>query len=193
MYETWGDLPPQMPPPPLPPQPQQQYGLPQRVNQLRIQFNFGNYSPIVSESEDNEEDNKEREDLATNLINAFDVSKVQPPQPLSRDKPQQYQGYYGGYAYQAQPQQQRPIQGDSRWGGYAQMGQAQSMPLNPMAGRYSGMSQAGIPQGQAPAMNQGMGGMFKNPMMGQRNPQMQGMSGQYYDPRYQGYQGYQQQ
>lgn len=73
------------------------------------------------------------------------------------------------------------------------MSQAQSLPLNPMAGRYSGIPPAPMSQGQGPQMSQGMGGMFKNPMMGQRNPQMQGMGGQYYDPRYQGYQGYQQQ
>lgn len=165
---------------------------------MRIHFNFGNYSPILSESEDNEEDNKEKEDLATNLINAFDVGNVQPPQPISREKPQQYQGYYGGYQYQSQPQaqqQQRPMQADNRWGNYPQMGQPQSLPLNPMTGRYSGMPQPPMSQGQGQSgqMSQGMGGMFKNPMMGQRNPQLQGMSGQYYDPRYQGYQGYQQQ
>ena len=63
------------------------------------------------------------------------------------------------------------------------------MPPNPMSQGQMGQQQIGqqsMGQGQ---MNQpGLGGMFKNPMMGQRNPQMGGMGGQYYDPRYQGYQ-----
>ncbi len=219
VYETWGNDVPVPPPMAVTNQPQQQFGLPPKVNHIRMEFNFGNYSPIDSNSEDNEEDNKEREDLATNLINSFDVGKVppppqpQPPPPPQREKPQQYQGYYGGYpSYQAPQQQQRPMV-DNRWMNYPQMSQSQPQTLyNPLAGRYGGIPQNQMNQGQSvnqpgmgqpgmgqpgmgqpgmgqPVMGQpGMGGMYKNPLMGQRNPGMQGMGGQYYDPRYQGYQ-----
>jgi hypothetical protein len=163
------------------------------VNQLRMQFNFGNFSPIVSESEDNDEDKDKDEDLAANLINAYDVGKVAPSsETQNRDKNQAYQGYYGGYQqqYPQQPQQpqqapqpqQRPMP-DNRWMNYQQQPQPpQSIynPLNPMAGRY-GPPQ---PPGGAGQMAQGM---YKNPMMGQRNPNPPN-PGQYYDPRYQGYQ-----
>ena len=66
---------------------QSQHGLPSRVNQARIQFNFGTYSPINSESEDNAEDKEEKEDLAAGLLNSFDVSKVAPPP--AQNPPQQ--------------------------------------------------------------------------------------------------------
>ena len=38
------------------PQVQVQHVLPSRVNQLRMQFNFREYSPINSESEDNNDE-----------------------------------------------------------------------------------------------------------------------------------------
>lgn len=55
VYETWGEpavLP--TPPPPPPVQIQQQYGVHPKINQVRMQYGFGNYSPILTDSEDNQ-------------------------------------------------------------------------------------------------------------------------------------------
>lgn len=183
VYETWGE-----PPPPQPAPIQSQYGLPQKVNQIRIQYNFGAYSPINSDSEDREDPKEDKEDLVGNLLNSFDVGSVsQPPTAgLNQDKNQQYQGYYPNYPAYSQPQQ-RPMPVDNRWMNYPppssgpQLPQNVYNPLNPMASKY----QSTLP----PQMNQGMGaqgpGQYKNPLMGRGNPPM---GGQYYDSRYQGYQ-----
>ena len=47
-------------------------------------MNFGNYSPINTDSEDNDDNREDKEeDLAANLLNSFDVGKVtQPPAPI---------------------------------------------------------------------------------------------------------------
>ena len=42
--------------------------LPYKVNQMRVQLGFGNFSPIMSDEED-EPANKKNEDLAGNLLN----------------------------------------------------------------------------------------------------------------------------
>ena len=43
--------------------------VPFRVNQIRMHFGFGNYSPINSDEEDAVNDDKNKEDLASNLLN----------------------------------------------------------------------------------------------------------------------------
>ena len=58
---------------------QHQHGLPSKVNYIRVQYHFGAYSPINSDSEDNGDEKEEKEDLAAGLLNSFDVSKVAPP------------------------------------------------------------------------------------------------------------------
>lgn len=57
VYESWGPPEPQQSMSVMQ-QVQQQSGLPPRVNQLRMKIGFGNFSPIVSESEDAQDDNK---------------------------------------------------------------------------------------------------------------------------------------
>jgi hypothetical protein len=197
--------------PPAPPQPLPQISvipnpgvpsssnLPYKVNQIRMHFGLGNFSPILTDEDDNDKE-KNNGDLASDLLNSLgDFAKMPPQQQpsLQREKApsqptqQQYQGYYGGYSYQPPPRNMPPA--ENRWMGYgmnqsmAQNMQSQAQvynPLNPMAGKYS-----------APQMGQMPNQMYKNPLMGQRPP----MNNQYYrppnsnegyDPRYQG--GYQQ-
>jgi hypothetical protein len=58
VYETWGE-PAVLSTPTPPPQAipiQQQYGIHPRLNQARMQYGFGNYSPILTDSEDNQSD-----------------------------------------------------------------------------------------------------------------------------------------
>lgn len=211
VYEGWGEAVPQqalpvpMAPPPqqLPPQqptPIPTNNLPYKVNQIRLHFGFSSFSPILT---DEDEEGNNNGDLASDLLNSLgDFKMPVQPQSAPRDKPlqpppqQQYQGYYG-YGYQPQPQQ-RPLTTDNRWADYRGMPQqAQTIPqqqvynpLNPMAGKYAPM----------PAQMGQMGqGQYKNPMM-DRSRQNQPQMGQYYrgpssgnegyDRRYQG--GYQQ-
>jgi hypothetical protein len=227
VYEGWGEtvpqqplpvpmpqLPQQLPPQQLPP-PMPTSNLPYKVNQIRLHFGFSSFSPILT---DEDEEGNNNGDLASDLLNSLgDFKMPAQPQSAPRDKPpqppppqQQYQGYYG-YGYQSQPQtQQRPVPADNRWADYRGITQqTQGMPqqqvynpLNPMAGKYPPMpAQMGqMGQGQmGQQMGQGQMGQYKNPMM-ERQRQNQPQMGQYYrgpssanegyDRRYQG--GYQQ-
>ena len=154
-----------------------------------MQYDFGIYSPINSDSEDKDEPKEDKEDLAANLLSAFDMGTVaQPAANLSQDKNQQYQGYYANYPSYPQPQQ-RPVQVDNRWMNYpppsmSQQPQNVYNPLNPMAAKYQSTLPP-PPQNQM-QMGQNMNNQYKNnPMVNRGNPQM---GGQYYDQRYQGYQ-----
>jgi hypothetical protein len=168
-----------------------------------MQLGFGGFSPILTD--DDQEDDKSKEDLASNLLNSLDMRKMPPssltPPQINREKPmpqqQQYQNYYSNYSYPVQPRSMPPA--DNRWGSYPSINQAMGQAQDPQGQPYNPQNQ--IPGkypmniGQMPVPGQS-GQIYKPPMMGQGQRANPNMGGQYYrgpegyDPRYQG--GYQQ-